>query len=213
VEEGRYVANRIPGARFVELPGEDHLPFVGDQDAILDEIEEFVTGTRHALHPEPALATVMVAQFRVPGMRELRLHSQKRLRDHITRELAWFRGREFNPDGECLRASFDGPARAIRCACAIAYHASTIGVEVSVGLHIGECEISRDGIRGRAIDIANRIQSSAEPGEILTSATVRDLVAGSGIAFHLKGSLPVDEIGAALPLLSVERNFALQASA
>lgn len=207
VEEGRYVASLIPGARFVELPGIDHLPFGGDQDSIVDEIEEFVTGTRHTYQSDPVLATVMAAHLRQPSPNKSPSHARQRLQDHITRELAWFRGCEMNPGGDYLVASFDGPARAIRCACAIAYHASRLGIGFTAGLHVGECVISRDGVHGPTVEMARKIESRAEPDEILASATVRDLVAGSGLAFHRKGALPIDETSGALPLLSVEHGY------
>jgi pimeloyl-ACP methyl ester carboxylesterase len=210
VEEGRYVAQRIPGARFIELPGADHLPFVGDQDAILGEIEEFVTGTRHALGSEPILATVLAASFAfAPGENKPRSQARRRLQDHITREVGWFRGREFNAGGHHLLASFDGPARAIRCACALAFHASRLGMQMTAGLHIGECEITGDQIRGSAVDIARNIQSHAAPDEILSSATIRDLVTGSGIMFHLRPALTGNGAVAPVPVLSVERNVAV----
>ena len=213
IEEGRYVASRIPGARFVELPGVDHLPFIGDQDEILDEIEEFSTGTRHTLLCDPVLATVVAVSFSQPGQSKPGSHPRQRLQDHIARELAWFRGREFKADGNYLLASFDGPARAIRCACAIAHHASRLDIWITAGIHVGECEVSGDGVRGAAVKIARKIQLQAEPEQILVSATIRDLVAGSGIVFHQKGSLPLEEPSVTLPLLSVERAFALEMNA
>lgn len=181
IEEGRYVASRIPGARFVELPGVDHLPFIGDQDSILDEIEQFSTGTRHTLRCDPVLATVVAVSFSLPGHSKPGTHARQRLQDHITRELAWFRGREFKGSGNYLLASFDGPARAIRCACAIAHHASRLGIQIMAGIHVGECEVGGDGVRGAAVKIAREIQLQAGPEQILASATIRDLVAGSGI--------------------------------
>ncbi|HEX7774720.1 MAG TPA: alpha/beta fold hydrolase, partial [Pyrinomonadaceae bacterium] len=134
VEEGRFVARKIPGAKFVELPGNDHLPFVGDQDAILDEVEEFLTGVRHRVEPDTVLATVLVA--RMVGIKE-RVESLgperwsewlRRLHAHITKEIEWFRGREIDLMENRLLATFDGPARAIRCASAIAEYCSRLGV-------------------------------------------------------------------------------------
>jgi len=204
VDEGRYLANRIPGARFVELAGIDHLPFVGDQDAIIDEIEEFLTGVRHAPRAEPVLSTVLSASFQLaPGESQGAARTWQRLRDHIDRELEWSRGRDWSHSTHRLLASFDGPARALRCACTIAQHASRLGVRLRAGLHIGECEIAGGGIRGAAVHTAQLIAEQAEPEEILASATVRDLVAGSGIHFQLKGSLAGDTPGGALSLLAV----------
>ena len=206
VEEGRYVASRIPGARFVELPGDDHLPFVGDQDAILDEVEEFLTGARHTLGAEPVLATVVAASFAL-SQRELRPRTQpwQRMRDHVTRELEWFRGREFSETSHYLLASFDGPARAIRCVCAMAHHAMRLGIEMSAGIHIGECEVSSDHVRGAAVETARKIEEQAGPDEIVVSSTVRDLVAGSGICFQPKGTLAIEGAADGLSLLLVER--------
>jgi pimeloyl-ACP methyl ester carboxylesterase len=203
VDEGRYLAGRIPGARFVEVPGADHLPFVGDQDAILDEVEEFVTGVRHTPRSEPVLATVLSASFHLP---EEECSSQSRLwprlHDHIDREIEWFRGRACSQRTHYLLASFDGPARAIRCATAIAHHASRMGVHIRAGLHIGECEIGAGRISGAAVDLARQIEHGASPGEILASTTVRDLVCGSGILFQTKSTLGAGGIA----LLSVQQD-------
>jgi pimeloyl-ACP methyl ester carboxylesterase len=203
-EEGRYLANRIPGARFVELPGVDHLPFVGDQNSILDEVQEFLTGVRHSPRAESVLATVLSASFQL-SQDECQPASRfwQRLRDHVDRELEWFRGRDCSPGTHRLLASFDGPARAIRCASAIAHHASRIGIRMRAGLHIGECEITGGGIRGAAVEAARQIAQHAE-AEILVSATIRDLVTGSGIRFQHKGILECGGSPAELQLLTVD---------
>jgi pimeloyl-ACP methyl ester carboxylesterase len=214
IDEGRYVASRIPGARFVELPGEDHLPFVGDQDAILDEVEEFLTGARHTLRSEPVLATVVAASFKLSEReRKPRALAWQRLRDHVTRELEWFRGREFSAGSQYLLASFDGPARAVRCACAIAHHAKRWDIQMSAGVHIGECEVTSNSVRGAAVEMAREIVQHAGRDEIVVSATVRDLVTGSGICFQPKGTIAGGGAAEALPLLMVERSLALQAGA
>jgi pimeloyl-ACP methyl ester carboxylesterase len=201
VEEGRYLAERIPGARFVELPGVDHLPFVGDQDSILDEVEEFLTGVRQTPRTEPVLATVLSACFQLePGQDRPASRTWQRLRDHVDRELEWARGRDCSLSTHNLIASFDGPARAVRCASAIAQHAARLGFRVRCGLHIGECELTGGTIRGTAVETARQIALEAGAGEIMVSATVRDLVAGSGIPFQPKGSLG----GSGLQLLAVE---------
>jgi pimeloyl-ACP methyl ester carboxylesterase/DNA-binding winged helix-turn-helix (wHTH) protein len=193
VEEGRFVADRIPGARFVEFPGVDHLPFVGDQDAILDEVEEFLTGVRHPIEPDTVLATVMVA--RLVGIKEEvdRLGPERwaewwrRLHAHITKEIEWFRGREIDILENRLLAIFDGPARAIRCAAAITEYASRLGVQTCTGLHTGECEIVASQVSGNAAEVCVCVANEAEPGEVLVSSTVKDLVAGSGIRFEERG--------------------------
>jgi pimeloyl-ACP methyl ester carboxylesterase/DNA-binding winged helix-turn-helix (wHTH) protein len=180
VEEGRFVAERIPGAKFVELPGDDHLPFVGDQDAILDEVEEFLTGVRHRIEPDTVLATVMVA--RMVGIKEPRLHA------HITKEIEWFRGREIDMVEDRLLAIFDGPARAIRCATAITEYTSRLGVETRTGLHTGECELVDSKVAGVAVQMGVCVALEAAVGEVLVSSTVKDLVAGSGISFEDRGA-------------------------
>ena len=182
VEEGRFVAERIPGAKFVELPGQDHLPFVGDQDAIVDEVEEFLTGVRHRAEPDTVLATVLVARLVGPKEDVLR-----RLHAYIAKEIDWFRGREIDIAGNRLLAIFDGPARAIRCASAVTEYASRLGVETSAGLHTGECEIVDGKVTGSAAQMCACVAAEAETGEVLVSSTVKDLVAGSGINFEDRG--------------------------
>jgi pimeloyl-ACP methyl ester carboxylesterase/DNA-binding winged helix-turn-helix (wHTH) protein/class 3 adenylate cyclase len=194
VEEGRFVAERIPGAKFVEFPGNDHLPFVGDQDAILDEMEEFLTGVRHPAEPDTVLATVMVG--RIVGVKEhvdrlgkdRWLELLRRLHAHLTKEIEWFRGREIDLVENRLLAIFDGPARAIRCAAAITEYASRLGVETCTGLHTGECEIVDGQVSGVAAQMCVCVANEAEPGEVLVSSTVKDLVAGSGISFEDRGT-------------------------
>jgi pimeloyl-ACP methyl ester carboxylesterase/DNA-binding winged helix-turn-helix (wHTH) protein len=193
VEEGRFVADRIPGAKFVELPGNDHLPFVGDQDAILDRVEEFLTGVRHSLEPDTVLATVLFT--RIVGAKE---HAAamgqdrwddllRRLHSHITKEIEWFRGREIDMFGDRPLAIFDGPARAIRCASAITEYALRLGIKLRSGLHTGECEIVDGTVAGVATAMGVCVANRAKPGEVLVSRTVKDLVAGSGIEFEDKG--------------------------
>jgi DNA-binding winged helix-turn-helix (wHTH) protein/pimeloyl-ACP methyl ester carboxylesterase len=181
VEEGRLVADSIPGAKFVELPGDDHLPFVGDQDAILGECEEFLTGVRHTLDPNRVLATVLVTQaFDDPaaGSEALGRHWM-----YVDRELEWFRGVKIESGGNKLFATFDGPARAIRCACAIRESARRLGLRSRAALHTGECDVSNHVVTGIAVEVAKQLGEKAMPGQILVSSTVKDLVAGSGIEF------------------------------
>ncbi len=193
VEEGRFVADRIPGAKFVELPGVDHLPFVGDQDTILDEVEEFLTGVRHQNEPDTVLATVLVARMvgvkeRVEGLGEERWSEWwRRLHAHISKEIEWFRGREMNMVEDRVLAIFDGPARAIRCGSAITEYASRLDVEIRTGLHTGECEIVDGKVAGAAVQMGLCVSAEAAVGEVLVSSTVKDLVAGSGISFEERG--------------------------
>src|SRR6266542_3874647 len=193
VEQGRYAAEHIPGARFVELSGVDHIPFLGDQDAILDEVEEFLTGARHAVETDRVLATVMFTD--IVGSTELAARLSDRpwselLVDYhalVRRQLDGFRGREVDTAGDGFMATFDGPARAIRCARAIVEGVRALGIEVRAGVHTWECQIVGDRLVGIAVHIAARVCGLAEPGEVLTSGTVRDLVAGSGIRFEDRG--------------------------
>ncbi|HJW96317.1 MAG TPA: alpha/beta fold hydrolase [Thermoanaerobaculia bacterium] len=176
VEEGRYVASRIPKAKYVELPGNDHLPFVGDQDAIVDEVEEFLTGVRQHSAPDRVLATILHVQCRA---------SSQLASASIDRELAWFRGRLIELDANTLQAAFDGPARAVRCASAIC----KLIDGAAAGVHTGECDLVGDSFGGPPLETGAAIASRANAGEVLVSRTVRDLVAGSGIAFEEDGEL------------------------
>jgi pimeloyl-ACP methyl ester carboxylesterase/class 3 adenylate cyclase len=208
VEEGRFVAERIPGAKFVEFPGHDHLPFVGDQDAILDEMEEFLTGVRHTFEPDTVLATVVFT--RIAGFDERLKQGNgeellRRLRAHITNVIEWFRGREIDMVGDRPLAIFDGPARAVRCALAITEYASRLGVETRAGLHTGECEIVGGKVAGAAAEIGVCVANEASFGEVLVSSTVKDLVAGSGIKFEDRGTRVMSECGE-WRLFSVQRS-------
>ena len=201
VEEGRFVADRIPGAKFVEFPGQDHLPFVGDQDAILDEMEEFLTGVRHHDEPDTVLATVMVARI-VDAREHVERIGQdrwgellRRLHAYIAKEIDWFRGREIALHGNRLLAIFDGPARAIRCASAVTEYASRLGVETCAGLHTGECEVVDSKVTGVAVQMSVCVAHEAKPREVLVSSTVKDLVAGSGIKFEDRGVHSLSDCG------------------
>lgn len=216
VEEGRYVAERIPGAKYVELPGVDHLPFVGDQDAMLDEVEEFLTGVRHTLEPDRVLATVLFT--RIVGSEEhaARLGDVRwqeltnRLRVHVRKEIEWFRGREIDMVGEHPLAIFDGPARAIRCACAISEYASRLAVEMRAGLHTGECDVIDGRVGGIAAEIGVQVANLAAASEVLVSSTVKDLVAGSGIGFEDKGTHSLTGVPGEWRLFAVERGACLK---
>lgn len=190
----RYMAQRIPGAKYVELPGVDHLPWVGDSDALLDEVEEFLTGERHHAPPERALATVLFVDIAGSTERAAAL-GDRRWRDlletfhaSVRDALARHRGRLVDTAGDSVFASFDGPARAIRCAVAIRDAVRAIGVEVRSGLHTGEVEIVGEKVGGIAVHTGARVAAQAAPGEVLVSSTVKDLVAGSGIRFNDRGA-------------------------
>lgn len=193
VEEGRWIASQIPEARFVELPGEDHLPWVGDQDAVLDEIEEFLTGERRAFEPNRVLTTVMFTD--IVGSTERAASMSDRawldlLAQHhalVRRKLNHFRGQEIKTAGDGFIVAFDGPARAVRCACAIRDGVRAFGLEIRVGLHTGEIEITGKDIAGIAVHIAARVSAAAGPNEVVVSSTVKNLVAGSGLNFIDRG--------------------------
>jgi len=190
----RYLAEHIPGAKYVELPGDDHLPFMGDADALVDEVQEFLTGTREHVEPDRVLATVLFADIVGSTERAAQLgdHRWRELLegyyDLARRELTRFRGREIDTAGDGFFASFDGPARGIRCAAAIAAGVRPLGIEVRAGLHTGECEVIGEKIGGIAVHIGARVAGLAKPGEVLVSNTVKDLVAGSGIRFEERGA-------------------------
>jgi class 3 adenylate cyclase len=194
VHASRYMAERIPGARLVELPGDDHLPFLGDQDAVVAMTQEFLTGALPVLEPDRVLATVLFTDIvdstrRAAELGDRRWH--RLLEDHhaaVRRQLVRFRGREVNTTGDGFLATFDGPARAIRAANAIRAELAEHGLQVRVGLHTGEVELLGDDIGGIAVHIAARVMAQAGAGEILCSRTVKDLVAGTGFAFADRGT-------------------------
>jgi class 3 adenylate cyclase len=195
--QGRYLAENIPGARYVELEGDDHLPFAGDVDALLDEIEEFLVGSRRATEPERALATILFTDI-VGSTEKAAELGDRRWRQLIERhdaavrrQLGLYRGREVKTMGDGFLATFDGPARAIRCACALQDEVAGLGVEVRAGIHTGEVELIGEDVGGMAVNIGARIGALAGPGEVLVSSTVRELVVGSGLEFADRGVKPL----------------------
>jgi class 3 adenylate cyclase len=208
VEQGRYLAEHIRGAKFVELAGEDHLPSVGNGDAIIDEVEEFLTGIRPA-DTDRVLATILFTDIVGSTERALAL-GDRRWRELLgqyygvaRRELTRFRGREIDTAGDGLFAAFDGPARAIRCACRIRDELRPLDLEIRSGLHAGECEVVGEKIGGIAVHIGARVAAAAGPGEVLVSNTVKDLVAGAGIGFKDRGTHVLKGLPGEWPLFAV----------
>lgn len=194
VGNSRWMAEQIPEAKFIEFEGIDHHLWIGNTDEILDEIEEFLTGAKPTPEPDRILATVMFTDI-VDSTKKATELGDKQWRETLLRhqditrqELDRHRGREVKTTGDGFLATFDGPARGVRCAQAICEGVRPLGVEVRAGLHCGECEVLGDDIGGIAVHIASRVGSNAGAGEVLVSRTVKDLVAGSGISFEDRGT-------------------------
>jgi class 3 adenylate cyclase/pimeloyl-ACP methyl ester carboxylesterase len=195
VEGSRYLAEHIPGAKQVELPGNDFLPWVGDQDALLDEIEEFLTGARVGGHSsDRVLATVLFTDIMGSTEKAAEL-GDRRWRnllddyyDAARREIERSRGRMVKTLGDGILATFDGPARAVRCASVLRQTVEHLGIRIRTGLHTGECERMGDDVGGIAVHIGARVAAQAAPDEVLVSSTVKDLVAGSGLRFVDRGT-------------------------
>jgi len=208
IEEARWMASQIPEARFVELAGEDHMPWVGDQDAVLDEVQEFLTGVRPEREPDRVLATVLVTDIVASTRHAARLGdrawSELLARHHalVRKELDGSRGREIDTAGDGFLATFDGPARAVSCARRIRDAMRGLGLEVRTGLHTGEIERVGDKVHGIAVHTAARIAAAAQPGEILVSSTVKDLVSGSGISFEDRGTHELKDVPRAWQLFA-----------
>ena len=215
VRSSRYLAAHVPGAQLVELPGADFVPHLGDQEQLFAELESFLDDVydeeQWPTEPDRVLATVlftdiigstkMLAELGDAGWRELieRHHAL------VRRQLVRFRGQEVDTAGDGFFASFDGPARAIRCACAIADSVSELGLDVRVGLHTGECELIDGKVAGIAVHTGARVASRAKSGEVLVSQTVKDLVAGSGLSFDDRGTHELKGVPGEWRLYSVTR--------
>jgi pimeloyl-ACP methyl ester carboxylesterase/class 3 adenylate cyclase len=214
IENARYAAQHIPDSVLVELPGDDHLPWVGDSEAILSRIAHFLTGLWDGggwdePEPERVLSTVLFTDIVGSTARAAQLGDRRwreLLQQHhaiVRRQLARFRGLELDTAGDGFFASFDGPARAIRCARALSEAVAEIGLEIRAGLHTGECELVDGKIGGIAVHIGARVAKQAGPGEVLVSSTVKDLVAGSGLRFEERGVAQLKGVPGDWPLFAV----------
>lgn len=210
LEMGRYLADHIRGAKFVDVDGADHLFFTGDADTVLDEIEEFLTGVRPQPAVERVLATMLFTDIVDSTKRAVELGDERwkellgRHDAQVRRQLERFGGREINTTGDGFLARFDGPARAIRCAAAIRDVLRSLGLEVRAGVHTGEVELRDDDISGIAVHIAARVAAAAAPGEVLVSRIVVDLVAGSGLSFAARGEHSLKGAAGEFGLFAVE---------
>jgi class 3 adenylate cyclase len=210
IEDGRYLAQHIPNARLAEFAGADHLPYIGENaDDIADEIQEFVTGSRPDVEPDRVLATVLLTDI-VDSTKQASELGDRRWRtlldqhdDLVRQEISRFRGREVKSLGDGFLATFDGPARAVRCAAAIIDGARSLGLQIRCGLHTGEIELKEQDIAGIAVHIAARIAALAEGGQVLVSRTVRDLVAGSNLRLEDRGTNTLKGLSEPMPLFSV----------
>ncbi len=211
VEGARYMAEQIPGARLVVLPGMDHIPFYGDADGYAEEIEEFLTGARQAPVSDRILTTVMFTDIvasteRAAALGDARWRELVGRHDELSRaELERHRGREVKTMGDGFLATFDGPARGIRCARAIADQVQSLDIELRAGLHTGECELIGEDIGGMAVNIGARIGAIAGPDEVVVSSTVKDLVVGSGISFSDRGSQQLKGVPGEWRLFAVDQ--------
>ncbi len=213
VENGRYLAENIPGARYVELPGDNHIPLFEPEivDRIVGEAEEFLTGSRSEAEIDRILATVMFTDIVDSTRRaaELGDRNWRALLDRhhgaVRQQLSRFRGQQIKNLGDGVLATFDGPARGVRCACAIADEVRALGIEVRAGLHTGECELLGDDVGGIAVHIGARVAALAGASEVLVSSTVKDLVAGSGLRFGDRGHQSLKGVPGEWHIFAVER--------
>jgi class 3 adenylate cyclase len=205
----RFLGRHIPGARMVELPGREYYPFLGDQDTLLGEIEEFLTGTRSRPDVDRVLATVLFTDIVDATRTAVELGDEKwreLLESHhtlIRDEIKRFRGREVDTAGDGFLAAFEGPARAVRAAVAIVNRVRPLGLRVRAGIHTGECDVMDNKLSGVAVHTGARVASKAEPDEVLVSSTVKDLVAGSGLRFRDRGTFELKGIPGRWQLYSV----------
>ena len=211
VEAGRFMARQIPNAKYLELPGSDHMLWTGETERVLDEVEEFLTGSRSAIESDRVLATVLFTDIvnstkRAETIGDRAWHDVlDRHNALVRREISRHRGHEVRTMGDGFLATFDGPARSIRCALAINEGVEALGLQVRAGLHTGEVEMADDDLSGIAVHIASRVATMAKPGQVLVSNTVRDLVAGSNIRFHDEGSHSLKGLTESVRLFAAER--------
>ncbi len=213
IRSGRYLAEHIPGSRLVELPGRDFAPQIGDSDRLFAELESFlkevVEGAPWAAEPDRVLATVLFTDIVGATARAAELGDRawrqllQRHHDAVRSQLGRFRGKEMDTAGDGFFATFDGPARAVVCACAIREAVRELGIEVRAGLHTGECELVDGKAGGIAVHIGARVASVANAGDVLVSRTVKDLVAGSGIEFEARGEQTLKGVPEAWHLYAV----------
>jgi class 3 adenylate cyclase/alpha-beta hydrolase superfamily lysophospholipase len=194
IGNGRYLAENIPGAKFVELPGDDHMPTAGDPDSIIDQIQEFVTGVRPVSQIDRVLSTILFTDI-VDSTRTANKLGDNRWKsllvthqEVIRKELAKYRGREIKTTGDGFLAIFDGPGRAVQCALEIVSSVKNLGLTVRAGVHTGECELVENDIAGVAVHITARVAALAKGNEVLVSSTVKDLVSGSNMKFGDRGT-------------------------
>jgi class 3 adenylate cyclase len=210
VAGGRYFGAHIPGARYIELPGPDHLPWVDNADIGVDHVEEFLTGSVTSVEHDRVLATVMFVDM-VDSTRKASALGDKawhelldRYQAVLGRQTTRARGRVIKSTGDGLLATFDGPARAVRCGFVMRQAVAEMNLGIKIGLHTGEIELMGDDIGGIAVHVAARIAALAEAGDVLTSSTVKDLVAGSGLRFADRGVQPLKGLDDPYRLLAVE---------
>jgi class 3 adenylate cyclase len=211
----RYMAGQIPAAKFVELPGDDHIPWIGNADPLLAEIQEFLTGERPVLEADRVLATVLFIDI-VQSTQRATAIGDSRWRDlvdnyhqQVGKEVARLGGRVVNTAGDGVFATFDGPARAIKCACTVRDVVGGLGLAIRCGIHTGECVIEGDDVAGIAVHIGARVAAHADPGEILLSSTVKDLIAGSRVECSDRGSHVLKGVPGRWRLFAVEERASL----
>jgi class 3 adenylate cyclase len=211
VEHGRYLAAQLPTAKYVELEGIDHFPWAGDVHPLIEAIARWLPGVRHAPEPDRVLVTVLFTDI-VGATEHASTLGDRGWRDLVIRhhtvvrqQLERFRGREIDTAGDGFLAVFDGPARAVRAACAVSDAVRLLAIQIRAGLHTGECEVIGDKLGGIAVHIGARVAALASPNEVLVSSTVKDLVAGSGLRFQERGAHVLRGVPGEWQLFAVQR--------